>query len=218
MPDALAPAAEALVALSAALATRDEVRVSAALRAAAEVAVPGEVDEAILQAHLFVGFPTALRAMSLWRAMGAAPPATVEPAGEAVWEERGARACETVYGSAYARLRERVVSLHPDLDRWMVVGGYGRVLGRPGLALPTRELCIVALLLVWNAPEQLHSHLRGALHAGASQAELDRAVEIASGYASPAAVDAGRELLERVRARHTATRNRDHDGRPTSDD
>ena len=213
MPDAV----EALVALSAALATRDDVRISAALRLAAEASEPGAVDEVILQAHLFVGFPTALRAMSLWRALAGGAPEAAESAGEAVWEERGARVCETVYGSAYERLRERVVALHPDLDRWMVVGGYGRVLGRPGLPLATRELCIAALLLVWDAPDQLHSHLRGALRAGASLAELERAVEIASGFASPAAAAAGREPLNRVRARHHAA-NRDVERRPPMDD
>ena len=197
-------ALDALVALSAALATRDEERIYAALRRAGEEAEPGAVDEVVLQAHLFIGFPTVLRAMALWSALRGAPPAPAEGEGESLWEARGPQVCETVYGSAYRRLRERVASLHPELDRWMVVGGYGRVLGRPGLDLAARELCVVALLAAWDAPEQLHSHLRGALHAGATLAEVERAVEVAAGYASPPAAATARELFERVKARQEA--------------
>lgn len=58
----------------------------------------------------------------------------------------------------------------------MVVEGYGKVLGRPGLDLPVRELCIVALLAVLGAPRQLHSHLRGALNAGAFVEQVEMAV------------------------------------------
>jgi 4-carboxymuconolactone decarboxylase len=84
-----------------------------------------------------------------------------------------------VYGRSYSRLRQAVAALHPDLDRWMVEEGYGRVLGRPGLDLATRELCIAALLAVWDAPRQLHSHLRGARNAGATDAGIGAALEIA---------------------------------------
>jgi hypothetical protein len=50
----------------------------------------------------------------------------------------------------------------------MIVEGYGKVLGRPGLdAGDVRELCIVALLAVAGRAAQLYSHLRGALNAGA---------------------------------------------------
>jgi 4-carboxymuconolactone decarboxylase len=168
----------ALVALSAALATRERDRVVSALEQARLAADPRQVDEIILQAHLFVGFPDALRAMVLWREMSPAVPEGPTDDDE-IWTDRGERVCRTVYADNYERLRSRVTRLHPDLDRWMVVGGYGRVLGRPGVDLVTRELCIVALLAVWNAPDQLHSHLRGALHAGARVGEVEAALRIA---------------------------------------
>jgi 4-carboxymuconolactone decarboxylase len=90
--------------------------------------------------------------------------------------------CATVYGSNYEKLRANVRSLHPDVDGWMVAGGYGRVIGRPGLDLVTRELCIAALLAVWNVPRQLHSHLRGSLNAGATAGQVDEAVEAACAF------------------------------------
>lgn len=80
----------------------------------------------------------------------------------------------------------------------MVEGGYGRVIGRPGLDLATRELCIAALLVVWDTPRQLHSHLRGALNTGAAAADLRRAVSIAAELADPDAARRATDLLNRI--------------------
>ena len=61
------------------------------------------------------------------------------------WRARGrSRRAPTVYGPMYEKLRVNMRALHPALDAWMIVEGYGKVLGRPGLDLPRRELCIVA--------------------------------------------------------------------------
>ncbi|HEX5871745.1 MAG TPA: carboxymuconolactone decarboxylase family protein, partial [Longimicrobium sp.] len=99
------------------------------------------------------------------------------------------------------KLRENVRGLHPDVDGWMVTGGYGRVIGRPGLDLATRELCIAALLAVWNVPRQLHSHLRGALNAGAPVDQVDAAVEIACGFMEPEQAAEARALWGEIRAK-----------------
>lgn len=194
-------AREALVAFSAALATRDPGAVRAAAERAAGEADPAAVEEMLLQSHLFVGFPDALTALAVWREVSGTPAPAALGEGCAAWEERGERVCATVYGANYPKLRANVVAVHPEMDRWMVEGGYGRVLGRPGLDLATRELCIAALLAVWNTPRQLHSHLRGALNAGAGAAEVDRAVEIACGYVDGAAAERVRALWGGVRAR-----------------
>lgn len=194
-------AREALVALSAALATRDESTVREAVRRAALEADPDAVEEVLLQAHLFVGFPDALAALGLWREAGGRPaPASLGEACEG-WTGRGERVCAQVYGANYPRLRANVAAVHPEMDRWMVEGGYGRVIGRPGLDLPTRELCIAALLAVWNTPRQLHSHLRGALNAGAAADEVDAAVEVACGFLDGAAAGRVRALWGEVRGR-----------------
>ncbi|HEX2191507.1 MAG TPA: carboxymuconolactone decarboxylase family protein [Longimicrobiaceae bacterium] len=192
---------EALVALSAALATRDGETVRAAAERAAAEADPDAAEEVILQAHLFVGFPDALGALALWREASGRP--APEPLGEGCegWTARGERVCAEVYGANYPRLRANVAAVHPEMDRWMVEGGYGRVLGRPGLDLATRELCVAALLAVWNTPRQLHSHLRGALNAGAGADEVDAAVEVACRLLDAGAAERVRELWSEVRAR-----------------
>ncbi|MBW3630081.1 MAG: carboxymuconolactone decarboxylase family protein [Gemmatimonadetes bacterium] len=180
--DGLPSGIEALVDLSAAVATRDPDALSAALLRAKDGADVTSVDEILLQSHLFVGFPIALNAISRWREIAELPSGSSSGEADQDWEGRGARVCERVYAGSYEALRSRVAALHPDLDRWMVAGGYGRVLGRPRVDLVTRELCIVAQLGVWDAPQQLHSHLRGAVNAGATVEQVETAVRIAARY------------------------------------
>jgi 4-carboxymuconolactone decarboxylase len=200
--DALpANARRALLYVAAALATRDEPAIRAAMVEARDAAPLDAVDEVLLQSHLFVGFPDALNALALWREVsgtGAPPSAGEDPA---IWPARGERVCAAVYGASYDKLRVNVERLHPDVDGWMATGGYGRVIGRPGLDLATRELCVAALLAVWNVPRQLHSHLRGALNTGASVAQVDEAVEIACGYLPPDRAAGVRALWAEIRAK-----------------
>ncbi|HEX8907218.1 MAG TPA: carboxymuconolactone decarboxylase family protein, partial [Longimicrobiaceae bacterium] len=187
---------------AAALGTRDAATVRRALAEARAAGDAKAVEEVILQSHLFIGFPDALNALGAWREVSGlpAPAASGEDAG--TWEARGEVVCHAVYGGNYLKLRENVRALHPDFEGWMVTGGYGRVIGRPGLELRMRELCIAALLAVWNVPRQLHSHLRGSLNAGATVAEVDEAVEIACGFiASPRETERVRALWAEIRAK-----------------
>jgi 4-carboxymuconolactone decarboxylase len=200
MPDAMTLSSRraALVRVSASIASRNRTILDAALRGARTTADGAEVDEVILQSHLFVGFPDTLEAMVRWRGLGGSGTPDPYPEASELWRSRGEEVCSDVYGANYEKLRENVASLHPDLDRWMVEGGYGRVIGRPGLDLATRELCIAALLAVWGAPRQLHSHMRGALNAGASADELRESVEIACAIAREEDGAIARDLLARI--------------------
>lgn len=197
---ALPPSSEALLALSAALASRRPGLLAGAVAHAAAHADPGEVEEALVQSYLFLGYPAALNGLALWREVsGRAPPAASPDAPS--WDERGAVVCRTVYGGQYEALRENVRRLHPDMERWMVQEGYGKVLGRPGLALPVRELCIVALLAVLDAPRQLYSHLRGALNAGATPEQVTRALAVASAVSDDEARARAADTWAAVQAR-----------------
>ena len=60
----------------------------------------------------------------------------------------------------------------------MIVEGYGRTLSRPGLPLAVRELCTLAQIAVLGAPRQLHSHLLGAMRAGASVDAIDATISL----------------------------------------
>lgn len=209
----LEPGTRVLVELSAALSARDEEAVDGALRAAVEASLdPVALEETILQSYLFLGYPAALNGFGRWRAISGKDPVRATVDDPALWERRGEVVCGTVYGHRYESLRENIRKLHPDMERWMVMEGYGKVLGRPGLPLVARECCIVAILAVQGVERQLHSHLRGALHAGATGAALEMVLDIAARFQDPAGARAAAVVKEEVLRRwHMASSGTSHE-------
>jgi len=160
-----------LVRLAAQLAGGSEAQIRSALATAHADINPVWVEEVILQTYLFAGFPRALNAAREWRRIsGRRAPVSDESSqlDPQLATARGEATCETVYGEFYDRLRINIRGLHPALDTWMIVDGYGKVLGRPQLDLARRELCVVAACSIARQDRQLHSHLHGAVNAGAS--------------------------------------------------
>ena len=196
----------ALVRLAAAVAQGGDARLEAAIAGVVAAKVdPLMVEEAILMAIVAVGFPRTLIAMRAWRkvsgersAVSGATPRGSDYSRHAEWTADGEETCRVVYGSNYERLRETVRQLHPDLDGWMVTEGYGRTLSRPGLTLRQRELLMVTMCAVLDVPHQLHSHLKGALHAGATAAEVGEALESVIGQLSQREIDQARQLFKRI--------------------
>lgn len=175
-------ASSSLVALATAIALGDEPLVEQHCRTCMAEGTPDTwVDELLLQSTLMVGWPRALIAAAICRRV-LGPAHSLEDGADygslPEWQERGEAVCRTIYGANYDRLRSNIQELHPALDAWMVIEGYGRTLGRPGLDLARRELTIVAQVAVQGAERQLHSHLRGALHAGVSFEALDSALAV----------------------------------------
>lgn len=190
-------------ALSAGLSGAEDSRLAALLEDAGQRAGDGAVDEVLLQSHLFLGYPVALNALAVWRRLRDRPPAPGVDEDPAKWADRGARVCRTIYGGQYPKLRKNVRDLHPDMERWMVADGYGRVMGRPGLSLETRELCVVAMLFGLPAERQLHSHLRGALNAGVDPADVEATLEIAGEMVGEEHARAAAAVWQRVKARRS---------------
>lgn len=192
----------ALIRISGALASGDEAALADAFTHARAVAEDSEVEEVLLQSYLFLGFPASLNAMAAWRRLTGSGPTEGAPLDYVLWEDRGRDVCGAVYSGQYERLRENVRALHPDLEEWMVVEGYGKVLGRPGLSLVMRELCIVATLAVTGASKQLYSHLRGALNVGAAPADVDAALAEAERFLENEGRTRAAALWEKVQRRH----------------
>jgi 4-carboxymuconolactone decarboxylase len=210
----------ALVRLSARIAGAGEESVRAGLAECAAAEVSDRwIEELVLQSYLFAGFPRALNAAREWRRVREAPAGNGAersgerspapgPAGEGEnyahvyeWRVRGEETCETVYGPFYEKLRTNIRALHASLDEWMIVEGYGKVLSRPGLDLPRRELCIVAACVAGGQDRQLHSHLHGALHAGASRGAVAAAIDSLTGVVGDADLHRARLLFARVAGR-----------------
>jgi 4-carboxymuconolactone decarboxylase len=181
--DGLDPQTRDLVRFAAAIAQgyEPELRERVAPLRASQVPTPW-VEELLLQSVLMCGYPRALVAFGIWRKFSGVPAPTEDREAQYAdlgdWTRRGEETCAIVYGENYRKLRESVRALHPALDAWMVVEGYGRTLARPGLDLMRRELCTVAQTAVLETPRQLHSHLRGALNAGATFGEIEGVLSI----------------------------------------
>lgn len=176
--DSLDPPTLQLVRFAAAIAQGEESELRELAPPLREAQVPvAWVEEMLLQSVLMVGYPRALIAFGVWRKVAGIPAPATDPdtdyGNAAEWTRRGQETCSIIYGDSYDNLRENIRALHPAIDAWMITEGYGRTLSRPGLDLLRRELCTVAQMAVLEAPRQLHSHLRGALNAGAGFAQIE---------------------------------------------
>jgi 4-carboxymuconolactone decarboxylase len=169
----LTPQEERLVRVSAAIVLGDW-RALQRLRAEAP---PGEPDrawrEAVLQSHLFAGFPRLVEAYEvLDRAGGLGPPDSDEVRSEPDLPDRGRPLFDLIYADQSAAVRTKLTTYHPDFAAWIAGHAYGRVLTRPGLTPRQRELLAVASLATLGQSRQLTSHARGALHCGATNQDL----------------------------------------------
>jgi len=167
----------ALVRLSAVITAGDDIAIRDAVTAAATEVPHPWVEELLLQAYLFAGFPRALNATREWRRV--VPVSSPDSDARTIddWRRDGERTCALVYGTMYERLRENIRGLHDRLDDWMITEGYGKVLSRSALDLGRRELCIVAACAAANQDRQLHSHLHGALNVGVAPAVVSAAID-----------------------------------------
>jgi 4-carboxymuconolactone decarboxylase len=159
------------------------------------------IEEVILQSYLFAGLPRALNAMRVWRSATGSQPAQPATHGYVAMQElraKGEETCAKVYGSSYEQLRANIRALHPELDEWMIVEGYGKVLSRPGLDLKTRELCIVSACASTGQKRQLHSHVRGALNTGATVSEVEKTLDAISNLIDADSERDAREMLAHV--------------------
>jgi 4-carboxymuconolactone decarboxylase len=199
--DDLDDATRELVRLAVVVSAGAEQDVMSAVGAAPKVIPPEWVEELILQTYLFAGFPRALNAMRAWRRVWPEPAAPDLLGNVPLWYEQGEQTCATVYGDVYERLRGNIRRLHPALDDWMIVEGYGKVLSRPGLDLPRRELCIVAACAASGQDRQLHAHLHGAVNAGAQPSVVDSAIDAMADLLGDSRARSVRLLWARVRGK-----------------
>ena len=190
----------ALVRLAAVLAAGTESDVRRQLQQASTTAPVVWIEEVILQTYLFAGFPRALNGMREWRRLRpeVASPSIAVPAESAV-RASGEATCATVYGTMYDRLRVNIRALHPLLDEWMILEGYGKVLSRPELDLQRRELCIVAACAAGGQDRQLQSHLHGALNAGVAGGVITAALDSLQGVIAEELHSRASSLWQRIR-------------------
>ena len=199
--DDLDAATKALVVLSATVTGGSDREIREAIVRAAVEIPPVWVEELLLQSYLFAGFPRALNAMREWRRVVPEPVSDTTLGSVQQWRIDGEATCAAVYGTMYDRLRSNIRTLHPLLDEWMITEGYGKVLSRPGLDLPRRELCIVAACAAAGQDRQLHSHLHGAVNVGVDPVVIDQVLEALAEHLDTERATSARMLWARVRGK-----------------
>jgi len=171
-----------LLRVALAIAIGDETKARDRMIAARAAGVPDQwIDEILLQSFLNVGYPLALMAFGVWRAVAGPVKDAGEPIAHGLWEDwtrRGAETCGAVYGRTFHKLMQNLKGLHPALEALVLVDAYGKVIGRPGLDLRRRELCTLAAVATLTTPKQLHAHLRGALNTGSTKEDVDAVLAI----------------------------------------
>jgi 4-carboxymuconolactone decarboxylase len=193
-------ATRSLVILSAVLAAGTEDDVRDVLQRASTTTPHEWIEELLLQTYLFAGFPRALNGMRQWRRLAGVPASTGSSMmSDEQLREVGEHTCARVYGSMYEKLRLNIRQLHPLLDEWMIVEGYGKVLSRPGLDLPRRELCIVAACAATAQDRQLQSHLHGARNVGVAPVVLSEVLDSLRDVVPDPLISRANRLWERIR-------------------
>jgi 4-carboxymuconolactone decarboxylase len=195
-----------LAMFAASIATADDDAMTAALQLGQKHAISRQsYYEVVLQSYLFLGFPRMLLAVDLLnRERPVKKPS--DPMGDICdeefrnWWTNGQALCREIYGTAFEPLRARIGSSAPEVFRWMIMEGYGKVMSRPGLGKIEREVCSVAYLIMDGYEQQLHSHMRGASNLGAS-AELLSMVIDDVGPAGAAGGDPARRILQKIGGR-----------------
>lgn len=139
--------------------------------------------EVLLQGYLFCGYPRAIESFFALQETVSAK-ANLDLAGYVARQfdepeklmKRGMATSGVVHGSNFAKIRDKISALCPDLGYLMVAEGYGHILSRPEIDLKTRELAIVSSLTALRSYRQLNSHIRGCRNVGCEDAEIHEAI------------------------------------------
>ncbi|MHC4941440.1 MAG: carboxymuconolactone decarboxylase family protein [Planctomycetota bacterium] len=165
---------------------------------------PGDVQEILLQSHLFSGFPRAIFALQLFdtelerRKLKTAEAAHGSDSEETDRLQRGMELFKRVYDKNTDTVLDTLGALYPGYDRWVLEDAYGRVLSRHQLSGKIRELCAVAALTVCGVPKQLRSHIMGALNLGATPEEVRQIIQHMANVADGKKIDDALEILAQL--------------------
>jgi alkylhydroperoxidase/carboxymuconolactone decarboxylase family protein YurZ len=156
-----------------ALASNNMERVNIHLQKAHECHIPHEeVYEAILQIHLFAGYPASIEGLNALYSIYGPIDKSREEFNLEIFEQRGTLLCKEIYTTVFDKMMSRMTIISPDLARWMILDGYGKTLSRPCLDIQYRELINLVILALGQWRHQFISHLRGSLNIGISMEEI----------------------------------------------
>lgn len=119
--------------------------------------------------------------------------------------DRGREIRSAVLGAEYVeRAAQTADEFSRPLQDLVTEYCWGAVWGRDGLKLKTRSMLNLAMIATLNRPQELRTHIRGALNNGVSREEMREVFLQVAVYAGvPAAVDSfriAREVLAELDA------------------
>lgn len=137
--------------------------------------------ESILQIYLFCGFPAAIIGIQAF-CRHFKISISKESYNLKNFKSRGKLNCKAVYQANYDKLIHNFDTMSPDLAEWMIIEGYGKVLGRANLELKDRELLNVAILCTNYYEHQLFSHIKGSLNTGNNKELIEKVIKQTTGF------------------------------------
>ncbi len=107
---------------------------------------------------------------------------------------------DKIWGEHAGKIAGLLDEIDPDLSRYIQDFAYEEVMARPGLDLKTRELLAITALIALGNPDELKTHIRGALNNGASEREIRETIIHSALYLGfPRALGAMKVLAEMLR-------------------
>lgn len=112
--------------------------------------------------------------------------------------EKGIAKFKEIKGDGAELSIERLKSLNPDLEKFVMEFAFGDVYNRPSLDLRSREIATIAsLATLGNSPQQLKVHVQAALNVGVKKEEIIEVILQMAIYAGfPAAINAMQAACE----------------------
>jgi len=157
-----------------------------------------KIYEALLQNYLFAGYPSALVSLKILKEyFPRSKYLGLTDMNLYHFRKTGEKNCKAVYGNKYEKLISNIKNFSPELSSWLVLEGYGKVLGRKGLSIKERECCVVSVLTVMKFEEQLYSHINGAIRVGVSINDIKTIIDNLSVFGKKSYLNFGRKALNK---------------------
>ncbi|MBS1517701.1 MAG: carboxymuconolactone decarboxylase family protein [Bacteroidetes bacterium] len=159
---------------------------------------PDKIYEAILQSHLFCGFPAAIESLKLFSNLFPEYTPRVYRHNISLLRILGNHNCKLIYKNNFKKLISNINELSPDLKEWMITDGYGKVMGRKGLNLLEREFINISVLCTRFYENQLHSHLKGCLNLGGNLSDIKSVLTSLTRTAGSSNIKKSLKLLNKI--------------------
>jgi len=128
-----------------------------------------KIYETILHSYLFCGFPAVIESLRIFKKYFPEFKPKIYNYDVKKFKTEGITNCNLIYKDNYKKLIKNMNYYSHDMKEWMLIEGYGKVMGRSGLNLKERELVTVSILSTKYYESQLHSHIKGCLNLNISE-------------------------------------------------